>query len=69
MHFALDLYYSAKKLKAAGLQNQYPDWFVDTIRQKVRAIFYMQEHNLFQIFVRHINCGCQHHLWGTQINQ
>ena len=34
-----NLYYSAKKLKAAGLQNQHPDWAVDTIRQKVRDIF------------------------------
>ena len=39
LQLALDLYYSAKKLKAAGLQNQHPDWAVDTIRQKVRDIF------------------------------
>jgi hypothetical protein len=39
LQLALDLYYSAKKLKAAGLQNQHPDWTVDTVRQKVRDIF------------------------------
>jgi hypothetical protein len=39
LQLALDLYYSAKKLKVAGLQNQHPDWAVDTIRQKVRDIF------------------------------
>ena len=39
LKIALGLYYSAKKLKTAGLQNQHPDWSVDTIRQKVRDIF------------------------------
>jgi hypothetical protein len=39
LQLALDLYYSAKKLKAAGLQNQHPDWPVDAIRQKIRDIF------------------------------
>ena len=39
LQVALDLYNSAKKLKVAGLQNQHPDWTVDTIRQKVRDIF------------------------------
>ena len=39
LQLALDLYYSAKKLKVAGLQNQHPDWPIDAIRQKVRDIF------------------------------
>lgn len=39
LQLALELYYSAKKLKAAGLQRQHPDWTADTIRHKVREIF------------------------------
>jgi hypothetical protein len=39
LQVALDLYNSAKKIKVAGLQNQHPDWTVDTIRQKIRDIF------------------------------
>jgi hypothetical protein len=39
LQLALDLYYSAKKLKAAGLKHQHPEWPVDAIRQKVKDIF------------------------------
>ena len=30
---------SARKLKAAGLQRQYPDWSEAKIKQKVKEIF------------------------------
>jgi hypothetical protein len=39
LRVALDLYYSARKLKAAGLKQQHPDWSAEKIRQKVRDIF------------------------------
>ena len=39
LHVALDLYHSAKELKAAGLRRQHPDWSTEKINQKVREIF------------------------------
>jgi hypothetical protein len=39
LQVAMDLYYSAKELKAAGLKRQYPDWSTKRINQKVREIF------------------------------
>jgi hypothetical protein len=39
LRVALDLYYSAKELKAAGLKRQHPDWSTEKINQKVREIF------------------------------
>ena len=39
LQVALDLYYSAKELKAAGLKQQHPEWSAEKIRQKVREIF------------------------------
>ena len=39
LQVALDLYYSAKELKAAGLKQQHPDWTTEKINQKVREIF------------------------------
>lgn len=36
---ALDLYDSARKLKAAGLRSQHPDWPENRIQDKVREIF------------------------------
>ena len=39
LQVALDLYYSAKELKAAGLKQQHPEWSAERIRQKVREIF------------------------------
>ena len=39
LRVALDLYYSAREIKTAGLKSQHPDWTEDTIRQKVRDIF------------------------------
>jgi hypothetical protein len=39
LQVALDLYYSAREIKTAGLKSQHPDWTEDTIRQKVREIF------------------------------
>jgi hypothetical protein len=38
LQVALDLYYSAKALKAAGLKQQLPEWSTEKIRQKVREI-------------------------------
>jgi hypothetical protein len=34
-----DLHRSARKLKAAGLRQQYPNWTEEEINQKVREIF------------------------------
>ena len=39
LQFALDLYYSAKKIKAAGLKQKHPEWSTEKINQKVREIF------------------------------
>lgn len=39
LQVALDLYYSAKELKAAGLKQQHPEWSSEKIRQKVKEIF------------------------------
>ncbi len=36
---SLDLYYSAKRLKAAWLRKLHPDWSEDKINRKVREIF------------------------------
>jgi len=39
LRVALDLYYSAREFKTAGLKKQHPEWTEDDIRQKVREIF------------------------------
>jgi hypothetical protein len=39
LRIAMDLYYSAKELKAAGLKRQHPDWSAERINRKVREIF------------------------------
>ncbi len=39
LRIAMDLYYTAKELKAAGLKRQHPDWSAERIHQKVREIF------------------------------
>lgn len=36
---AMNLYHSAKKLKAAALKQQRPDWNEKQIEQKVREVF------------------------------
>ncbi len=36
---AMDLYYSARSLKAAGLRHQHPEWPEETVQEKVREIF------------------------------
>ncbi|PKN64808.1 MAG: hypothetical protein CVU57_13425 [Deltaproteobacteria bacterium HGW-Deltaproteobacteria-15] len=36
---AMNLYYSARELKAGGLRHQHPDWTEEKIQQKVREIF------------------------------
>jgi hypothetical protein len=39
LQLALDLYYSAREIKAAGLKRQHPEWSTEKINQKVREIF------------------------------
>ncbi len=39
LRVAMNLYHSARKLKAAALKEQYPDWSEEKIEQKVREIF------------------------------
>lgn len=36
---AMDLYYSAREMKAAGLRHQHPDWPEERILEQVREIF------------------------------
>lgn len=36
---AMDLYYSARELKAAGLRCQNPDWTEEKMEEEVRVIF------------------------------
>lgn len=36
---AMDLYHSARRLKAAGVRHQHPDWAEERIQEKVREIF------------------------------
>ena len=36
---AMDLYHSARELKAAGLRHQHPNWTEDRVQEKVREIF------------------------------
>ena len=39
LQLAMDLYYAAKEIKAAGLKRQHPEWSTEKINQKVREIF------------------------------
>jgi hypothetical protein len=39
LRIAADIYYSARKLKAAALKQQHPEWNEEQIEQKVREIF------------------------------
>ena len=39
LRLALDLYYSAKKIKAAGLKEHHHEWSAEKINHKVREIF------------------------------
>jgi hypothetical protein len=39
LRIALNLYYSARELKAAGLRAQHPGWSENEINEKVREIF------------------------------
>jgi len=40
LQVALDLYWTARSLKAAGLRHQHPDWSEEQIDKKVRDIFF-----------------------------
>ncbi len=39
LRVAMNLYHSARKLKAAAFRQQHPDWYEEQIEQKVREIF------------------------------
>lgn len=39
LKLALDLYYSARMLKEAGLKQQHPDWSESQIKEKTREFF------------------------------
>jgi hypothetical protein len=39
LRVALDLYHSARQIRAAGLKKQHPDWSMEKINHKVREIF------------------------------
>ena len=39
LRVALDLYHSARQIKAAALKNQHPEWSLEKINQEVREIF------------------------------
>jgi hypothetical protein len=39
LRISMRLYWSARKLKAAGLKRQHPDWTEQQIDKKVREIF------------------------------
>jgi hypothetical protein len=39
LQLSLDLYFSARKIKEAGLRKQHPDWSESRIKEKTREIF------------------------------
>ncbi|MDM8515635.1 hypothetical protein QUF76_05500 [Desulfobacterales bacterium HSG16] len=39
LNMSLSLYWSARKLKAAALKSQHPDWSEEEIENKVKEIF------------------------------
>jgi hypothetical protein len=39
LNLAAQLYWSARKIKAAGLRMQHPDWSEERITEEVRRIF------------------------------
>lgn len=39
IQLAMNLYHSAKKMKAAGLRKRYPEWSEEEIQKKVKEIF------------------------------
>jgi hypothetical protein len=39
LEVAMDLYRSARELKAAGLRTHHPDWTEKEIQEKIREIF------------------------------
>lgn len=53
LQLSLDLYYSARTLKEAGLRQQHPDWSESQIKQK--KFFFMQARDLFKIFITRLN--------------
>ena len=49
------LYWSARKIKAAGIRNQHPDWDEDRVAVKSDAFSRMPEPELFLFFVKPLN--------------
>lgn len=39
LRLAEQLYWSARKMKAAGLRSQHPDWSPERVREEVRQLF------------------------------
>ena len=39
LELAMDLYWSARELKAAGLRSQHPDWSEEQVQAAVKEIF------------------------------
>ena len=39
LQLAEKLYWTARKLKAAGLRSQHPDWTEEQVKEQVRQIF------------------------------
>ena len=39
LQLAEQLYWSARKLKTAGLRSQHPDWSPERVREEVRKLF------------------------------
>jgi hypothetical protein len=39
LRLAEQLYWSARKMKTAGVRSQHPDWSPERVREKVRQLF------------------------------
>jgi len=39
LRLAEELYWSARKMKTAGVRRQHPDWSPERVRQEVRQLF------------------------------
>lgn len=50
LRLAERLYWSARKMKAAGLRSQHPDWPEERVNDAVREIFTHSQPELFVLF-------------------
>src|SRR5436309_2079267 len=55
LRLAEGLYWSARRMKIAGLRAQHPGWSEERLQSEVRRIFLMPEAELFLLFVRPLN--------------